>query len=69
MKVLLNMVCYTCGLTTLVTWYCSFSPLCCFSYVHFVLNCTVVGLYCFVICVCVCVCASVGFVMCECVCL
>jgi len=69
-KVLLKMVCYTCGLTTLKTRYCSFSPLCCFSYMHFVLICTVVVLYCFVMCmcacgcVCVCVCVYVGFVMC-----
>ena len=69
-KVLLQMVYYTCGLTTLETRYCSFSPLCCFSYVHFVLICTVVVLYCFEVCVCVCVhvcvcvCVCVGFVMC-----
>ena len=53
----------------------SFSPLCCFSYVHFVLICTVVVLYCFnlycggfiLFCnVWVCVCAFVGFVMCGC---
>jgi hypothetical protein len=50
-KVLLKMVCYTCGLTTLETRYCSFSPLCCFSYVYFVSICTVVVLYCFVVCV------------------
>ena len=70
MKVLLKMVCYTCGLTTLETTYC------CFSYMHFVLICTVVVLYCFVVCVCayvhmsgfcnVCVCE--GFVMCGCFC-
>jgi hypothetical protein len=60
----LIMVCYTCGLTTLETRYCSFSPLCCFSYVNFVLICTVVVLYCFVICVCVCVCVRA----CVCVC-
>jgi len=77
-KVLLKIVCYTCGLTTLETRYCSFSPLCCFSYMHFVLICTVVVLYCFVICVCVCVracvcmcvfsnvCVCEGFVMCGC---
>jgi hypothetical protein len=35
-KVLLKMVCYTCWLTTLETMYC------CFSYMHFVLICTVV---------------------------
>jgi hypothetical protein len=29
--------------------YCSFCPLCCFSYVHFVLICTVMVLQCFVI--------------------
>jgi len=61
-KVLLKLECYTCGLTTLETRYC------CFSYVHFVLICTVVVLYCFVVrvcvCVCVCVCVWVGFVMC-----
>jgi hypothetical protein len=38
----------------------------------FVLICTVVILYCFVMCVCVCVCvhvcACVGFVMCVCMC-
>jgi hypothetical protein len=52
------------------TRYSSFSPLCCFSYMHFVLICTVVVLYCFVMCVCVCVrtCVCVGFVMCVCVC-
>jgi len=56
-KVVLKMVCYTCGLTTLETKYCSFSPLCCIFYVHFVLIFgTVVVLYCFVMCVCVCVC-------------
>ena len=33
-------------------------------YSTFVLICTVVVLYCFVMCVCVCVCACVGFVMC-----
>jgi len=32
--------------------YCSFSPLRCFSYMHFVLICTVAVLYCFVVCVC-----------------
>ena len=58
-KVLLKMVCYTCGLTTLEPRYCSFSPLCCFSCMHFVLICTVVDLYCFVICVCVCACVYV----------
>ena len=73
---MLKMVCYTCGLTTLETRYCSFSQLCCFSYVHFVLICTVVVLYCFVMCVsvyvCVCmcgfcnVCVCVAFVMCGC---
>ena len=69
MKVLLIMVCYTCGLTTLETRYCSFSPLCCFSHVQFVLICTVVVLYYFVtcVCMCVCVCVCVGFVMCGCV--
>jgi len=62
LKVLLKMVCYTCGLTTLETRYCSFSPLCYFSYVHFVLICTVVVLYCFVMCVCVRACACMcGF--------
>jgi len=45
------MVCYTCGLTTLETKYRSFYALCCFSYVHFVFICTVVVLYCFVVCV------------------
>ena len=50
MKVLLKMVCHTCGLTTLETRYC------CFSYMHFVLICTVVVLYCFVVCVCARVC-------------
>jgi hypothetical protein len=43
-KVLLKMVCYTCGLATLETRNC------CFSYMHFVLICTVVVLYCFVVC-------------------
>jgi hypothetical protein len=76
-KVLLIMVCYTCGLTTLETMYCFSSPLCCFFYMHFVLICTVVVLYCFLIyvfvCVCVCVggggfnvCVCGGFVMCGC---
>ena len=69
-KILLKMVCYTCGLTTLETRCCSFSPLFCFSYVNFVLICTVVVLYCFVMCVCVgggCnVCVCEGFVMCGC---
>ena len=59
-----KVVCYTRGLTKLETRYCSFSPLCCFSYVHFVLICTVVVLCCFVMCVCVCVWGGVGFVMC-----
>jgi hypothetical protein len=67
-KVLLKMVCYTCGLTILETRYC------CFSYTHFVLICTVVVLYCFVLCVCACgcmsgfcnVCVCEGFVMCGC---
>jgi len=67
-RLLLKMVCYTCGLTTLETSYCSFSPLSCFSNVHFVLICTVVVLYCFVMCVCVRVCVCVGFVMCVSVC-
>jgi hypothetical protein len=65
-KVLLKMVCYTCGLTTLETRYC------CFSYMHFVLICTVVVSYCFVVCACACgcmsgfcnVCVCEGFVMC-----
>jgi hypothetical protein len=69
-KVLIKLVCYTCGLTTLGTRYCSFSPLCGFSYVHFVLIFTVLVLYCFVICVCMCgfcnVCVCEGFVMCGC---
>jgi len=47
-------------LTTLETRYCPFSPLCCFSYMHFVLICTLVVLYCFVMCVCVCMCVC-GF--------
>jgi hypothetical protein len=56
------MVCYTWGLTTLETRYCSFSPLCCFSYMHFILICTVVVLYCSVLCVCVYVCVCLwGF--------
>jgi len=63
-KVLLKLVCYTCGLTTLETRY----------YMHFVLICTVVVSYCFVMCVCVCVCVCgfcnvcvcEGFVMCGC---
>jgi hypothetical protein len=67
-KVLLKMVCYTCGLTTLETRYC------CFSYMHFVLICTLVVLYCFVVCVCACrcmsgfcnVCVCEGCVMCGC---
>jgi len=42
------------ALTTLETSYS------CFSYMHFVLICTVVVLYCFVVCVCACVCMS-GF--------
>jgi hypothetical protein len=68
-KVLLKMVCYTCGLTTLET-----VRYCCFSYMHFVLICTVVGLYCFVVCVCVfvrvcaCVCVCVRVCVCVCVC-
>jgi hypothetical protein len=45
---------------------------CCFSYMHFVLMCTVMVLYCFVVCVCACghmsgfcnVCVCEGFVMC-----
>ena len=45
MKVLLKLVCYTCGLTTLETRYSYF------SYMHFILICTVVVLYCFVVCV------------------
>jgi hypothetical protein len=65
-KVQLKLVCYTCGLTTLETRYS------CFSYIHFILICTVVVLYCFVVCVYTCVCMSVfcnvcvceGFVMC-----
>ena len=44
---------------TLETRYCSFSPLCCFSYMHFVSICIVVVLYCFVMCVCVRVCVYV----------
>jgi hypothetical protein len=57
---LVKMVCYTCGLKTLETRYCSFSTLCCFFYMYFVLICTVVVLYCFVsVCVCVCVCVRV----------
>jgi len=43
-KVRLKMVCYTCGLITLETRYC------CFPYMHFVLICTAVVLYCFVVC-------------------
>jgi hypothetical protein len=31
-KVLLKLVCYTCGATILETRYSTFSPLCCFSY-------------------------------------
>ena len=73
-KVLLKTVSYTCRLTTLETRYCSFSKLRCFSYMHFVLICTVVVLYCFVMCVCECgcmsgfcnVCVCEGFVMCGC---
>jgi len=71
-KVLLKMVCYTCGLTTLETRYCSFSPLCCFSCMHFVLICTVVVSYCFVVCGCMSGFCNVhvceGFVMCGWVC-
>jgi hypothetical protein len=54
-KVLLKLACYTCGLTPLETRYS------CFSYMHFVLICTVMVLYCFVVCmrVCVCVCVCV----------
>ena len=37
----------------------SFSPLCCFSYMRFVLICTVVVLHCFVPCVCARVCVRV----------
>jgi hypothetical protein len=67
-KVLLKMVCYTCGLTTLETGYC------CFSNLNFVLICTVVVLYCFVVCVrarvCISglcnVCVCEGFVTCGC---
>jgi len=33
-KVLLKLVCYTCGVTILETKDSTFSPLCCFSYVH-----------------------------------
>jgi hypothetical protein len=44
--------------------YCSFSPLCYFSYMHFILICTVVVLYCFVVCVC----ARVYMCVCVCVC-
>jgi hypothetical protein len=33
-KVLLKLVCYTCGVTILETRYSTFSPLCCFSCVH-----------------------------------
>jgi hypothetical protein len=55
---------YTCGLTTLQTRYCSFSPLCCFSYMHFVLICTVVVSYCLVMCVCVCRFCNVCVCMC-----
>ena len=62
------MVCYTCGLTTSETRYCSFSPLCCFSYMHFVLIYTVVVLYFVCVCVCVCVRAHVRVCMCVCVC-
>ena len=50
-KVLLKMVCYTCGLTTLETRYCSFSPLCCFSYVH-AAKCSWPFVYCVITCVC-----------------
>jgi len=47
----------------------------CFSYMHFVLICIEVVLYCFVVCLCACVCMSgfcnvcvcEGFVMCVCV--
>jgi hypothetical protein len=69
-KVLLKMVCCTCGLTILETRYRSFSPLCCFSYVHFVLICTVVILYCLVLCVCVymCICGFCNVCVCVCVC-
>ena len=35
---------------------------------HFVLICTVVVLYCFVMCVCVCVCVCVSVCVCVCVC-
>jgi len=33
-KVLLKLVCYTCGVTILETMYSTFSPLCSFSCVH-----------------------------------
>jgi hypothetical protein len=71
---LLNRFLCTCGLTTLETKFCSFSSLCCFSYTHFDLICTMVVLYCFVMCVCacvrvcmcVCVCACACVYICEC---
>jgi len=47
--------------TTLETRYC------CFSYMHFVLICTVVVLYCFVVCVCACGCMSGFCNVCVCV--
>jgi hypothetical protein len=68
-KVLLKMVCYVYGFTALESRYSSFTPLCCFSYMHFVLICTVVALYCFVVCVCVCVCARARARACEWLCI
>ena len=55
-KVLLKSVCYTRGLTTLETRYSYFSCM------HFVLICTVMVLYCFVVCV-------YEWVLLKCVCL
>jgi hypothetical protein len=48
-EVTFKLACYTCELKTLKTRY---------FYMHFVLICTVVVSYCFVVCICV------GFVMC-----
>jgi len=67
-KVLLKVVCYTCGLKILK------KKILLFSYMHFVLICTVVVLCCFVVCVCACgfisgfcnVWVCEGFVICGC---
>ena len=53
------------GLITLGTRYCSFSPVCCFSYMHFVLIYIGVILYSFVMCVCFCMCVFCNVCVCE----